>query len=253
MKIDDPHEYFNRVIMSSVKRWGLIQSFRDFSKLSTPLARDKYFDNVARMFLSDHDLLKSTFPDMSGSGKAPEKYLGRFFAEATKKSEEQFFIAVDSASLIFAHSIVESCASNYCRLSAFIDPDSWEGEVINKKITVGSFKDAEYSELLRQKIENYLDNEFEYLSMIIKVETLISKCGGLKSIPESDVFSYDTKRTSRIHMQRNSVVHTEEELPGFEYIEDDLSYFQLMSFPFFAVLMNNKYGLKVDSTYLAGK
>jgi len=249
LKISDPHEYFNRVMFSTVKRWGLITSFRDFSKLGAPLARTEHFEQVARLFLSDLNLIKPMFPDLESSGKSPEEYLGKFFAEATKKSEKQFRIAVDAASLVFGHSIVESCAANYCRLIAFIDPDSWESQVGNKKVSIGSYKDIEYTELLVNAINNYMDNDFEQLSMVIKVETLIGKCGGAKSVPETDLFMYDADRTRRIHKQRNSVVHTDEELPGFDNIEDDLFYLQLMTFPFFTLLMNTKYGLQIDTNH----
>ena len=48
--------------------------------------------------------------------------------------------AVDSASIIFAHSALDACATELCELIAEIAPDDWEDGVLGKKISLVELK-----------------------------------------------------------------------------------------------------------------
>ena len=92
-----------------------------------------------------------------------------------RAQQQSFSAAVDAASLVFAHSILDDAAFQYCRVTAIVSPSSWEPFVLKQKVNLEETRNNEYESLLKQKIEGYLGN-LERESLMTKSQKLFEIC-----------------------------------------------------------------------------
>lgn len=84
--------------------------------------------------------------------------------------------SVDAASIVFAHSILDYCVNACCRISATVAPGDWELRVSRRKLALGECKDLGYSELLRTKVNEYIEEQTRRTSLVARIDLLNEKC-----------------------------------------------------------------------------
>lgn len=83
----------------------------------------------------------------------------------TKNTINTFNSAIDSASLIFAHSILDAVAFEYCQLIAEDSPMSFKEKLSNKKLSLSDISNNSYEDLLKLQLNKFLE-DFERESML---------------------------------------------------------------------------------------
>ena len=113
--------------------------------------------------------------------------------------------AVDAASLVFAHTITDACATRFLRVTAMIAPNDWGQILDDKKLRVADLQQHGYERALRHLV-------FEEMERIEKNEFLVKKVQKLQQLcrPEKNwmlPMKYDESRLIEIHERRRNVVH----------------------------------------------
>src|ERR1700730_9744635 len=125
----DAEKLFNQIVRRCFNRWSFILSFRITSNQGMEAARKKI---EAEKITFVNDLLHaqgydSLFLDKEGFFKAilPEQLVEIMTNETIRQSQ----IGVDAASIVFAHSVLDGAAFDYCRVTALIAPHDWESVI----------------------------------------------------------------------------------------------------------------------------
>ena len=167
---------FSRTTSVSWKGFSMIYTFRRVAALGLPAATEQVFKesiNFAHELFHDpqHDKL---FLDKKGALEAIGgiETMGKLM---TEQNISQFQDAIDAASLIFAHSILDGVALEYCRTIALASPSSWEAFVDQKRIKLQDFRGSTYDNILKTKIEEFLQ-ALDRESLLTKVDRLFAVC-----------------------------------------------------------------------------
>ena len=67
--------------------------------------------------------------------------------------------AVDAASLVFAHSILDYCVNECCRISAAACIGDWEADVEKRKVEVAQIRGSDYTTIIRQLVDAYVEEQ----------------------------------------------------------------------------------------------
>jgi hypothetical protein len=160
-----------------------------------------------------------------------------------RQQQQSFSVAIDAASLVFAHSILDDAAFQYCRVTAIISPSSWEQFVLKQKVNLEEIRNNDYEGLLRQKIEGYLGN-LEREALIKKSQKLFEICKPEPDFKPITEFSYDNSRLERLDLLRHDIVHGSGTEKGLPNGDDDLRFLQQCGL-YLMMLVNQRFDVKV--------
>jgi hypothetical protein len=215
----------------------------------------------------------TTFRDLSSTGQAAgaDEVLRQCIVDANQIiSEEQFFTnrdeflqtvggaegfgnmmakhkteihstAVDSASMIFSHSILDDVVYRLLKCSLLAQPKDWERHTDSKTASLAEYKDQTYSDIQLSKAQNYL-NSLERASLLAKSDALFALCSPPEKFVPMNDYVFDRERLKHLDELRHQVVHGDGHVE-FKDINDELWYMQKTGFFYFA-LINEKYDLK---------
>lgn len=153
--------------------------------------------------------------------------------------QRSYEAVIDAASLIVAHSVVDSVAFECCRASAVADPTDWESLVEGRKISMGELKGQSYASLLLAKVDDFVAS-FERESLLKKVDRLFAICKPLTT--NTRIYSYSRERLETLDNLRHSVVHRSSSSPGLQSINDDVSFLRETSI-FLLTMVTRRYHL----------
>ncbi len=131
--MNEAEHCFTKTFLMGISRFSTIISFRRVAQLGLPAVTPQlYQECIGFAYDIFHDpQYDHLFIDI----KAALKATGGFEAVGTKMAKDQiakFRAAVDAASLVFAHSILDSAALDYCKVTALVGPSVWEQFLENK-------------------------------------------------------------------------------------------------------------------------
>lgn len=153
---------------------------------------------------------------------------------------------VDSASLVFAHSILDDAATESCRIIAVADPPAWMDEVSSKRHTLGEFRTRTYDEMYLEHLNSFLDNLDRNKSLAERIQLVHAKCPptGRREVLHKR-FEYDPERVARIDELRRDIVHRLRMTIPVETVEQNIEYAEQTSI-YLLRLATDKYRLKLD-------
>lgn len=111
---------------------------------------------------------------------------------------------IDAASLVFAHSVLDSAVYQYCRVSAMAQPCDWERFAADRKVTLADVRNRGYEGVLELKVQE-LVLAFERESLPKKIQRLFAICQPLPNLPGG--FSYSSERLEDLDKLRHALVH----------------------------------------------
>jgi hypothetical protein len=240
---------FTNTLMRSLKGFGLISSFRVIASMKMQSCSSDLRDHWT-MFMHELD----TNPDYKGilvdvNPNVPRTpnwaRIGETFAQEELKN---FLLAIDAASLAFAHSILDDAALQYCRVTAIVSPDSWESLVDDKQIKLREVKNHSYDSLLRQKIDDHLD-KLERESLKWKIRRLFEICKPDSNFRAIKGFSYDENRLESLDELRHSIIHGPGPVQRLPAGDDDLHFMKLCAL-YLMMLVNHRFGIRFDEAQL---
>lgn len=242
--MDEAEKLFNQVWRGFANRQAFVLSFRIASAAGLDAARAKIRAEKVRfvaelMAGGEYDKLlidkAAFFKEMP-----PEKLIEGM----TEQTIRQAQIAVDAASIVFAHSFVDGAVFDCCRVTALVDPKDWEVVLDQRQVKLSEMRDAKYEDVLKRKLDEHLE-QLGRESLLKKADLLFVKCKPPDKWSPMHDYEYDRKRLERLDNYRHSVIHGAELGRGIGNADAEVDYLMRTGL-FFTGLLNLRYGLKVD-------
>lgn len=194
--------------------FGRIRIFRQVSMAGPPAASGEIFKRFNRL------------PD--GVVEEDAGVLDRMRSMAmqlTYNSLAEAQSAIDAASLVFAHSLLDDCASECCRISLLADPGAWMQDIVQRKVSVEQLQSSSLDQILADLRASYVE-QLTKDALMKRLDTLNAKCQPVAPLRTDGVtYAYDRDRVKNLDALRHQIVHRPAEqkrLPTT--LEDDLQF-----------------------------
>ena len=240
---------FTETFISCNSRFTVIFSFREISRLGLPTATphiyDRYLEFADELFNDPQN--EKLFKDKQKAHEA----VGGVEALGTKMAQDlvgNYKASVDAASLIFAHSVIDNAAFNYCFCCAMANPKDWGKFVEKKKVAIKDIKGLSADEILAKKVREYifsLDRE----SILLKADRLFQVCRPSADFSPIHNYKYDRDRLLKLDEMRHEIVHESGSVPMLPNGDDDIWFLQQTA-NFFMALVNKKYNLRINPYHM---
>ena len=247
------------IFTRTMSAWNAVHTFRWMGQLGLPHATNQAAWQNERT--CQHLASEDKYAELFTGDRQKLVDLGVFENAAkamTEQSVTTFNSALDAASLILAHSVLDSAAIDWCRVCALAEPTDFMRDVrdvAQKKVTLSEvYGAASISELRDTVIKGYLD-KLERESLIEKLDLILRLCRPPPDFVAIETYRYDRERIVVLDKMRNDYAHRGlgRRLPG----GDDDVWFLWKTTNFLLLLVNHRYGIRLDpalcSLLLAGQ
>lgn len=243
-------DLYTKVFFRMTALWSSVLAFRRIAEVGLPKASTRlYYDNfIFAQALFEDPQNDKLFLDKQ---KAVESIGGAegLGAKMTQNMTKSFRATADAASIAFVHSLLDGAAIDFCRVTALVAPDDWEPFVRDQKVTLLEAKDHDYVTLLKRRI----DANIEYLerqALLKKTDRLFAVCKPEKNFTFKPAYRFDPERLASLDKLRHDLIHGEGPLKSHPAVDESLEYlFETSLFLF--VMVNHRYGVRIDPTYPA--
>jgi hypothetical protein len=240
-------EIFTRTMFA----WNAVHTFRWMGQLGLPHATTQaawQHEMTSQYFASAEEYAQVFNVDRQ---KLAEAGLFKNIAKGmTEQAVATFESASDAASLIFAHSVLDSAVWDWCRVCALAAPEDFEPYVAEKKVALSEVQGAtSFAELRDAAINSYLD-KLERESLIKKLDLIFSLCRRPPDFIGVEKYRYDRERIVSLDNLRHDYVHRGG-LGGRLPRGDDDLWFLWNTGNFLLPLVNQRYGIRLDLALLS--
>lgn len=149
--------------------------------------------------------------------------------------------ATDAASLVFAHSLVDGAAFDYCSLIAMAAPDQYADAISKKKVELKDVKALAFSELYARELREYLADMQKNKSLLQTAQIMEAYCKPGREFHAMKDFKPDWDRIKRLDELRNDIVHRTGVRGRIPDLDEDLWYMYLTC-TYFKELVVFRYG-----------
>lgn len=202
-----PEELFTQAYNGITSRFTVVYSLRRVADLGMPAATPKVYEEwLAFAHQLFHDpQYEHIFLDKKGALQAAGgvEGMGQSMAE---NQLSMFKAAVDAASLVFAHSIVDSAVLEFLRVTAAHNHLDWVPFVEQKQISVSALKDSTYDDIIRDKVAQHIDS-LDRQSLLTKVDRLFQICKPEPDFEPMNDYKFDRGRLEKLDCLRHDIVH----------------------------------------------
>ncbi len=171
--------------------------------------------------------------------------INKWAENMTSSQLEQFYSSVDSASLIFAHSILDGIAFDFCSTAALGFPESWKPFIENKKIPMREVLASTSEEIQESLIKTDLEH-LEKESLLTKSDRLFAICQPDSTFDPLESYKFDRKNLKKLDELRHKIVHHPENLIKIPTIENDLEFLEKTGL-FYMSLINYRFDFRCDT------
>jgi hypothetical protein len=233
---------FNRVFERFVKTFSIILSLRKVSEVGSSAAADlllrEYNAHLASLMTDPVE--RSVIRDKEQFVREgwPEKLPGKL----TKQTIESATASVDAACIIFAHSVLDANALDYCRVTALAAPNEWQLDIHKKEIPLEKIMQKPIDELYRELLEKRFDR-LDGDSLAKKIQVLFSKCKPPENWSPIKDYEFDLDHVKRIDRLRHDIVHEEVLGQPIPNAAEEIDYLLKTSL-FLMEMVNYKYDLR---------
>src|SRR5262249_51974961 len=189
----DAEKLFNQVAQRFFEQWGFVTSFRELSKLGIKRA-------TGDVHAFEAAFVRSLVTDPAYAGLIADKErfvregLDRRFAnEISERLLVDAATAYNAACLVFAHSVLDGVALDYCKVTALASPTDWESYFDNRQIELKAVRSRKYEELLRDALDAFF-KQLERDSVLKKVDLLFQRCKPTPGFSIVHGFKFDRDR-----------------------------------------------------------
>jgi hypothetical protein len=212
----------------------LQEGFQNASSQVTDAQESQILDNMIKAAMK---LFTGAWPQRADPG-----FLTQALIEHTVTT---FASALDAATLIVAHSVLDSAALDWCRVCALAAPDDFLPFIDQKKVTLADVQAAaSFAELRTTALEGYLDS-LDRAPVIKKLDLIFSLCRPSPTFVGPDAnYRYDRERIIALDTLRHDYVHHGGLGSRLPQGDADLSFLHGTDL-FLAVLVCQRYGLRL--------
>lgn len=247
-RISDAERLACEIFTRTMSAWNAVHTFRWMGQLGLPHATNQAAWQHERtcQHLASEDKFAELF-----TGDRQKLVDLRVFENAAKAMTEQsviaFSSALDAASLILGHSVLDSAAFDWCRVCALAEPTDFMRDVRDvgqKRVTLSEVQGAaSFSELRDTAIKDYLD-KLERQSIIEKLDLILRLCRPPPDFVAIEKYRYDRERIVALDKLRHDYAHRGlgRGLPGGD---DDL-WFLCKTTDFLLLLVNQRHRIRLD-------
>lgn len=245
--MNEAEKLYNQVFKRWTSRQSFILSFRITSQQGIDAARERIRQEkvkfVSRMVRSgEYDTL---FLDKAAFFKAsPPEKLVEEMTEATVRYGQ---VGVDAASIVFAHSMLDGAALDYCRVTALVAPRDWESVLDQRQVKFSDIREFGFDEVLRRKLDEHF-KQLEYESLLKKADLLFARCQPPEKWSPISNYTYDRDRLERLDRYRHEIVHGDNLGNGIDNAAAEVEYLS-QTVLFFMGLVNLRYKIMIDPYY----
>jgi hypothetical protein len=245
------------VFTRNISAWMAVTNFRWLGQLGLPHATrqateqlQQGFESVSRRWTGAlearvlENMIKATMKLFTGAW--PPHADPEFLTQALiDHSATTFESALDAATLIFAHSVLDSAALDWCRVCALAAPDDFLPLIDQKKVTLAGVRAAaSFAELRAAALEGYLES-LDRAPLVNKLDLLLSLCRPDSTFVSVDAnYCYDRERIIALDQLRHDYVHHGGLGVRLPQGEADLSFLR-GTYWFLTVLVCQRYGLRL--------
>lgn len=249
-QMNEAEQLFNDVVGRSLRIWSFISSFRMNASEAMAVAKEHIREQRAAIVsqILDGPEWDKIFPDKEGLFKAISP--GKMVSQMTELAMEQTQAAVDAASIIFAHSLLDGALIDYCRVTALVAPEDWESLIEQRQIKLCDMRGTPYEEMIKRKLVEFF-GQLDKESLLKKADLLLARCKPPAHWSPMHNYAYDRDRLERVDAYRHSVIHGESLGLGIAEADENLSFLQKTSL-FFMGLVNYRYNVKIVPDYVFG-
>lgn len=209
-ELDQPGDAITSIYVRSTSLWEMLYSFRHWTKRGLSDSSEKIQTNLLeekKLFPHLHPETVKKFYDENN--KLVFEIDPSVFGEV-KRTIGTAESAIDSASIVFAHSILEGVVLDLLELTRSTDPEAWNRLIQNKPLNGIKLRDVGPDFLQRIK-KKFLSQEFQQMdrdSLLTKIETLFKFCSGAShKDPKLPHYKFDTEMIKEIDHQRHDIIH----------------------------------------------
>jgi hypothetical protein len=240
-------DVFSETFGRFTKNWTFIISLRQVADVALPIAQDAlaaiHTDFVERA--SSDPQYKKLILKLDGSettwNEATKKLLRTGMTESAIMNART---AIDSASLVFAHSVLDDCAWSHLRVCSLAAPAEWEPIIARKTTTFAAYY-GKSPEIIRDDMIQEKLEQLERGSLLSKVDLLFQLCTPPKDFAPINNYTYDRERLEKIDDARNGVVHRNTMKRAGTDIDTDLEFISKTA-NYLLALVNYKYGVQLN-------
>jgi len=172
--------------------------------------------------IAEHPMAQRLIVDKDGTHSPLSPELQRIISQgATDTALKNADAAVDAASLVFGHSIIDDCALEYCRVCALAKPEDWEPIFEKRTVTFQTLMSKGKDEIRMDLIEARL-KELERGPLLMKIKTLLSLCKPAGDYSPVGGYKFDEKRIEEIDTKRHRIIHENTFGRALTGVEQDL-------------------------------
>ena len=134
--------------------------------------------------------------------------------------------AVDAASLVFAHSILDDAASECCKVSSLVAPEDWRTNIEQRKVPLERVRNASFDDLYHEYLSEFME-QLTREPLMKRMEFLNQKCQPVHQMMVHKVkYNYDPERVKALDKPRHDVIHRVAINQQFPTIEADLEFLE---------------------------
>ncbi len=228
----------------TIRAWNAVSTFRQVVHAGFAAAVRAKAEEAAGLYdqlISDPNYTKFLL-DVEGFQKAMPK--DKFVAFGVKESAETSTNLLNAATVLFAHSMVEGAAMDYCRVTALQAPQDWEADLLSKQVPLAQVRATPFDQIRKIKLDVLLE-ELEMKPLIDKIDRLHARCRPEKGWSEMAEYSFDLERIKSLDRLRQDIVHGDALGQTIKNADAEFVYMNKTCW-YFMSLVNLRYGLMLD-------
>jgi hypothetical protein len=167
--------------------------------------------------------------------------MGKSMAENQLK---MFKTAIDAASLVFAHSVVDSSLLDFLRVTVAHNHLDWSAFVDDKQIAVSAVQGKTYDDIVKDKVREYVES-LDRQSLLMKIDRMFQVCRPPAGFEPMNDYKFDRGRLEKLDKLRHDIVHGPGPVTPLENSDDEIWYLHKTTFYFFA-MVNERYDTRID-------
>lgn len=249
-RFEEGRVLFSQATLRAQSHLCSIINFPRILSKTMPHGRQHYEQECVDMILEclGDPKMSEIFLDPNAMAR-PENYK-KAAVHATQAAFESVTALVDTASLVFAHSVFDATLSDYCRVCALRAPLRFVDLLGDRKVSlIDSQRQSPYA-ILWGVVESYLAQ--------IGRESLIKKANVLHQLTKPDSsffatgpvdFTYSTTRLETIDQLRHQAVHGLEFTRQIHDLGEHMVYLLRAVF-YFVRILHFRFGLQIDLRFI---
>jgi hypothetical protein len=240
--ISEAQLLFNDTWHRAIGNWHEIFCFREVAQAGLPSAERVIA--LRRQALARDFLLSGECDEIfTGASDEFRDSIAQTIRDSTHSTMEVGQRAIDAASLVFVHSVIDAAAYDYCCVTALASPDDWKPFVIDKQVKLAEVFNNSLDELMRANIDRCV-GDLERRSLLCKIDRLFTVCAPLPGWSPMMNYAYERERIQLFDDVRHDIVHGLVLRHPIADVETELDYLSRTT-QFLMCLVNNRYKLKL--------